>query len=227
MLGNTEEICRAAIERIPRRVLDLGGSVNTFSLATVVVDPYPEDEYAVQRGNVPFSVPEGVQFVKAFGEDLPFPDDSFDFVVCSETLNHCKDPVKVIEEMKRVSPRGYIDVPSAIHEVFEPHAEHLWRCFRLEDGTLAFHERRPNDVITMVERLIGAFTWKAGGELQKEYREREQACVDHFYIQFLWDRENLFARYLTDEEVLSQELRRAIAEEDWVPEEIRRLLLLI
>ena len=41
---------------------------------------------------------------------LPFPDRSFDYVVCSKTLHHMKDPeaVSLIKEMLRVGRRGYI-----------------------------------------------------------------------------------------------------------------------
>jgi len=224
VLANTEGICLEALKVIKWKVLDIGGSANAFSLATVIVDPYPEEEFDAQRGGVSSNIPEGVEFVKAFGEELPFPDDSFDFVVCSETLNHCRDPVKVIEEMKRVAPRGYVDVPAAIHELFEPHGEHLWRCFLLEDGTMGFHERRPGDIITIVEQLLGAFTWRPPGELQRDYRTREQAPCERWYIQFVWEREALRGRYLTDEEVLPGETLLGINEEVWVPEELKKLL---
>lgn len=41
---------------------------------------------------------------------LPFPDKSFDFVLCSKSLHHMKEPeaVAALREMLRVARRGYI-----------------------------------------------------------------------------------------------------------------------
>ena len=41
---------------------------------------------------------------------LPFPDQSFDFVLCSKTTHHLtnEDAVCLIKEMLRVAKRGYI-----------------------------------------------------------------------------------------------------------------------
>lgn len=48
------------------------------------------------------------------GARLPFPDTSFDVVVCSEVLEHVDDPGTVLQEMVRVG-RGH-DVLSVPHE---------------------------------------------------------------------------------------------------------------
>lgn len=46
-------------------------------------------------------------FKVADAHNLPFPDKSFDLVVCSETIEHVVDPGKVIHEMTRVlTPNG-------------------------------------------------------------------------------------------------------------------------
>src|SRR5690606_38396715 len=49
------------------------------------------------------------------GENIPFEDDRFDFVLCAEVLEHCLDPVKLLSEMKRVLKADgilYLTVPS-------------------------------------------------------------------------------------------------------------------
>ena len=43
--------------------------------------------------------------VQALATDLPFPDNSFDIVFCSNLLHHLDDPVTVLKEMARVSNR--------------------------------------------------------------------------------------------------------------------------
>lgn len=46
---------------------------------------------------------KGLKVAQADAEDLPFQDRSFDVVYCSFLLLWVKDPVKVLDEMKRVS----------------------------------------------------------------------------------------------------------------------------
>lgn len=49
-------------------------------------------------------------------EPWPFPDDRFDFAVCSHTLEDVRDPVWVCSELQRVARAGYIEVPSRLEE---------------------------------------------------------------------------------------------------------------
>lgn len=46
----------------------------------------------------------------ADGLDLPFPEGSFDFVLCNKTLHHMneQETIRMVEEIVRVSRRGYI-----------------------------------------------------------------------------------------------------------------------
>lgn len=57
------------------------------------------------------------------GENLPFPDNSFGFINCSEVIEHVEDPERVLREMFRVlSPGGiaYVSVPSRFGFI-DPH----------------------------------------------------------------------------------------------------------
>jgi len=47
-----------------------------------------------------------VTFVKGVGENLPYPDNYFDVVMCINVLDHTKSPSKVISEMRRVLKKG-------------------------------------------------------------------------------------------------------------------------
>lgn len=67
----------------------------------------------------------------ASGLELPFPDNSFDKVICSEVLEHIHDYRAVIKEIRRVLKPGGIfgaSVPSFFPE---------WICWQLSD---AYHE---------------------------------------------------------------------------------------
>ena len=49
-------------------------------------------------------------------DPLPFDDDSFDFVICSQTLEDIRDPIWVCREISRIGRAGYIEVPSRLEE---------------------------------------------------------------------------------------------------------------
>lgn len=52
---------------------------------------------------------EGINFICANGEVLPFEDESFDFVVFFDYLEHIEKPRQSLEEMRRVlKPGGYL-----------------------------------------------------------------------------------------------------------------------
>jgi SAM-dependent methyltransferase len=44
--------------------------------------------------------------VAAFGEDLPFPDASFDVVLCDNVVDHAENPRRILEEITRVVAPG-------------------------------------------------------------------------------------------------------------------------
>lgn len=43
-----------------------------------------------------------ISFVVADAHHLPFPDQSFNLVICTETLEHVTDPTRVLDEMRRI-----------------------------------------------------------------------------------------------------------------------------
>jgi ubiquinone/menaquinone biosynthesis C-methylase UbiE len=49
-----------------------------------------------------------VKLSKAPGEKIPYPDNHFDSVLCSEVIEHVLDPVEVLTEIKRVMKKGGI-----------------------------------------------------------------------------------------------------------------------
>src|SRR2546422_7687989 len=66
--------------------------------------------------------------LRAYGESLPFNDESFDFVISMQVLEHVTDPVRTIEEMYRVLRPGGICVTIAPNyfSFFETHYRVLW-----------------------------------------------------------------------------------------------------
>jgi SAM-dependent methyltransferase len=101
-------------------VLDIGGWGKPFPRADWVVDM---NDYATRGlygqepgGEERFSADTWVQRDVCDAEPLPFADDQFDFVVCSQTLEDVRDPVRVCAEIARVGKAGYIETPSRLEE---------------------------------------------------------------------------------------------------------------
>jgi len=51
---------------------------------------------------------KNTKFIKGFSEKLPFKNESFDFVICRDSIHHFRDPLKSFKEMYRVTKKGGI-----------------------------------------------------------------------------------------------------------------------
>ncbi|MEM1135154.1 MAG: methyltransferase domain-containing protein [Bacteroidota bacterium] len=105
------------------RVLEIGGGHNPHPRANVVVDKYILND-GHRSGNL--NILPHQKFVNADGENLPFEDNVFDYVICCHVLEHVENPAKFLKEMTRVAKRGYIEVPSLLGEYLAPKASHRW-----------------------------------------------------------------------------------------------------
>lgn len=92
------------------RGLEIGASAhNPFGLNTLNVDwsedlttPFKLNEIALCGECAPVDI-------VAPGDDLPFKDNTFDFIISSHVIEHFYDPIKAIKEWLRVvKPGGYV-----------------------------------------------------------------------------------------------------------------------
>jgi ubiquinone/menaquinone biosynthesis C-methylase UbiE len=108
-----------------KNILDVGSGYGGFSL--VIASKLPKQvvglEYDWQRiflscSRQKMDHPENpLQFVQASGQDIPFPEGSFDIVICNNVLEHVKDHRLLISEIERVlTPGGwlYISFPNLL-----------------------------------------------------------------------------------------------------------------
>ena len=133
------------------KVLDVGGGGGTSRFATHVIDQMTYEIW--QREWKPESVMISLQ--NWIVQDVcdrkpwPFPDNFFDFVICSHILEDIRDPVWVCEEMSRVGKAGYVEVPSFLLELtrgmnpsirgrkWVGYLHHRWLVW-VENGTVNF-----------------------------------------------------------------------------------------
>ena len=104
------------------RVLDVGGWYQPFNLATHVIDLCPYESRRIRNALDPadeerFSADTWIVH-DVCDSPWPFPDKSFDFVVCSHLLEDVRDPIAVCRELCRIGKTGYIETPTRIREIF-------------------------------------------------------------------------------------------------------------
>ena len=99
------------------KVLDIGCGYTANKFATTICDTQDLSEFYKEKN-----------FIKLNSKNLPFKDKEFDFVIASHVLEHVKDFKFFINELERVSDKGYIELPTKLEDnlVFENKKDHLW-----------------------------------------------------------------------------------------------------
>jgi ubiquinone/menaquinone biosynthesis C-methylase UbiE len=88
------------------KILDVGCGISTV-LHFINGEKYGIDPLADEYKKL-YRYPDEINVQKGFGENIPFPDEYFDIVFCSNVLDHVTDPQKTVEEIYRVlKPSGY------------------------------------------------------------------------------------------------------------------------
>lgn len=95
------------------------------------------------------------------GHRIPFPDASFDHVLCTEVLEHASDPTGLVGEMRRVLRSGgtlVATVPFAARVHHAPHDFHRFTRFALAglfaDFTAVEVVERGDDLAVIANKLI-------------------------------------------------------------------------
>lgn len=112
------------------RVLEVGGGHNPHPRSNVVVDKFVDINYH-RSGDI--KVLKNQTFLQADGENLPFKDKEFDYVICCQVLEHVENPEKFLAEQFRVAKRGFMETPSLLGEYLFPRESHKWIIHELND----------------------------------------------------------------------------------------------
>ena len=144
------------IEKNPKwNILDIGCGYRAHPKASIIADIQDFSNYYKER-----------KFVKINGKNLPFKDKEFDFVIASHVIEHIEDFEFFINELERVSSKGYIELPSRLGDnlVFENKNDHIW-WFCYDDASNILKASKRNQII---EPFITVSTAKL---LEKIFRE--------------------------------------------------------
>ena len=109
-------------------VLEVGSGSSPYFRSNVLLDAF---ESTQERHWTPLI--QDRPTVLGFGENLPFKDKSFDFIIASHVLEHSTDPGQFLNELMRVGKAGYIEVPHAFMERITAYFDHRLELL-IEDG---------------------------------------------------------------------------------------------
>lgn len=122
--------------------------------------------------------------------DLPFSDNSFDFVISSEVIEHTEGPEKAVHEMARVLKPGGIMIVTCPNRVW------LWavqlanflkiRPFHGHEDLPSFKnlERFAKTAGLKIEKHLGFHPWPFQIRFLQEFSRK----VDHRYAESIWGR---------------------------------------
>lgn len=99
------------------RVLEIGpgGAPHPRSDAFLELNFDSEEEEKRQRGNTS-KVKLNKPVFYYDGRKFPFKDAEFDYVICSQVLEHVYNPEEFLSELSRVAARGYIEYPTIYYD---------------------------------------------------------------------------------------------------------------
>jgi len=122
--------------RADDRVLEVGPGGTPHPRSDVFLEKHYDDPivFAGQRGHAP---PLRTQkpIVVYGGGRFPFADDSFDYVICSQVLEHIEDVEMFLRELSRVSARGYMEFPTIFYDWIYDFKEHV-TCLLYKEGKI-------------------------------------------------------------------------------------------
>lgn len=119
------------------RVLEVGSGHHPHPRANVIVDKFIDSNY---HRKTDIKVLRNQEFIQADGEDMPFDDNEFDYVICNQVLEHVDHPAAFLDEQSRVAKRGYLETPSLVGEYLFPKESHRWLILEI-DGKLIIMDK--------------------------------------------------------------------------------------
>ena len=155
-------------------VLEVGSGGNPFPRANVLLDAYEESQ---ERHWEPLVRDRPT--VLGFGENLPFRDKAFDFVIAAHVLEHSAAPERFLAELERVAHAGYIETPDAFMERVNPYKDHRLEVTLRDDCLLI----RKKEAWIHDPQIVELYEQRAKRWLTQETIPGHPA---EFHVRYFW-----------------------------------------
>jgi len=162
-------------------ILEVGGGHNPHQLADVIVDKYIDSNFH-RSGDI--KIGKNQRFMQADGENLPFEDKEFDYVICNHVLEHTENPSAFLDELSRVSKRGYIETPSLIGEYLFPKESHSWVILDIDNKLVIVNK---NEIEYQSKVNFGELFLHFLPKQSIGYKILERTYPDLMTVRYEWD----------------------------------------
>tara|TARA_B110000438_G_scaffold186040_1_gene177743 strand:+ start:2344 stop:2958 length:615 start_codon:yes stop_codon:yes gene_type:complete len=163
------------------KILDIGCGYTANKNATIIADVQDLSKFYKEK-----------KFIRIDNKKLPFKDKEFDFVISSHVIEHVEDFEFFINELERISSKGYIELPSRLGDnlVFENKKDHIW-WFSFDDISNKLLSAKKNQLIEPFLTVSTA-------------RYLEKIFSDSFTIQLYWEDK---IDYLIDDKIRKEDYK--------------------
>ncbi len=146
------------------RILDIGCGYRAHSNATVIADVKDLSTFYKDKN-----------FIKINDKKLPFKNKEFDFVIASHVIEHIEDFEFFLNELERVSSKGYIELPTKLGDnlVIENKNDHIW--------WFSFDDINKNLIASKKSQLIEPFLNVSTGKIF------EEIFRDSLILEIYWE----------------------------------------
>jgi len=155
-------------------VLEVGSGGNPYPRANVLLDAYEETRERHWEALI-----HDRPTVLSFGENLPFKNKSFDYVIAAHVLEHSPYPEKFLSELQRVARGGYIETPDAFMERINPYKDHRLEVTVRDKGLVI----RKKSAWIYDADLVGLYEERAKSIITSETIPQHAA---EFHTRYFW-----------------------------------------
>ena len=155
-------------------VLEVGSGGNPYPRSNVLLDAYEETRERHWDALV-----HDRPTVLSFGENLPFKDKAFDYVIAAHVLEHTPFPEKFLAELQRVAKAGFIETPDAFMERINPYKDHRLEVTVRDEGLVI--RKKPAWIYD--QDLVELYEKRAKTIIARETIPRHAA---EFHMRYFW-----------------------------------------
>ena len=157
------------------KILDIGCGYSADEHANTICDVQDLSNFYKDRN-----------FIKLDSNKLPFKDKEFNFVIASHVMEHVEDIETFINELERVSNKGYIELPTKLEDnlVFENKHDHIWHM-DFDDVNLKLF------ITKKIQVLDPIFTVSTIQKMRKHFR-------NSFVMELYWEDKIDFELFRTE-----------------------------
>jgi len=171
------------------KVLEIGPGATPHYRSDVFLELkyQTENELIAQSGNVGLLKTNKPLFFYS-GEEFPFKDNEFDYVICSHVVEHVNNLQKFVSEVNRISGKGYYEFPTIYYDYIYNIPEHVNLLF-YKDGLVNWMTKKQSGLLEF--KKIQSFFYHT---LNLSYFDYINSLKKYFFQGFEWEKNIEFSR---------------------------------